>query len=363
MASSIYSLPKRYRLTLALLIGGLSFFSPRHGLVCDGIIEYEIILADGSIVLANASSHADLWRALQGGGNNFGVVTNFVARTFRQDRLIWAGYNYHPVSAAPQLLEAFHDLSKKEMFDEFATTWLGIGYSSKWRATAIASHVVYTKPQKRPQALESFMKARRFWSTVKLRSISDTGREMDSKTPPGYRYEQSSGYSPIEKFYRLIVFHRAKFMTTTFENNLTILTAAFKAFQASIESIRSVRGMTWSFVIQSLHSSTTAKSEASVLGFETDKNLVVVLVSASWTHKEDDQNVHESAEDLISKIETRAKELGVYNKYKYMNYAGSRQDPISGYGKENKQFLQDVSTKYDPQGIFQKVCIGGFKVF
>lgn len=60
-----------------LLGGGISFFSGRKGFGCDSIVNYEVVLADGSVVNANNEENADLWRALKGGMNNFGIVTRF----------------------------------------------------------------------------------------------------------------------------------------------------------------------------------------------------------------------------------------------------------------------------------------------
>lgn len=36
------------------------------------LINIKVVLADGTIVEANADNHADLWRALKGGTSNFG---------------------------------------------------------------------------------------------------------------------------------------------------------------------------------------------------------------------------------------------------------------------------------------------------
>jgi len=52
--------------------GGLSFLSAEYGLVCDNVVNYEVVLADASIVNANASSNSNLYWALKGGGNQFG---------------------------------------------------------------------------------------------------------------------------------------------------------------------------------------------------------------------------------------------------------------------------------------------------
>jgi hypothetical protein len=52
------------------------------GLACDTIINMEMVLADGSIVNANATSNADLWKAMKGGSGNFGIVTRFDVEAF-----------------------------------------------------------------------------------------------------------------------------------------------------------------------------------------------------------------------------------------------------------------------------------------
>lgn len=65
-----------------ILGGGVSWYTPKRGFACDSVVNYEVVLADGSIVQANRSSHADLWRALKGGGANFGVVTRFDVEAF-----------------------------------------------------------------------------------------------------------------------------------------------------------------------------------------------------------------------------------------------------------------------------------------
>lgn len=56
-----------------LLGGGLSFLSAQYGLACDNVVEYEVVLADSTIVKANSRSNTDLFWALKGGGNQFGM--------------------------------------------------------------------------------------------------------------------------------------------------------------------------------------------------------------------------------------------------------------------------------------------------
>lgn len=46
------------------------------------MVNYEVVLADGSIVNANKRENPRLFKALKGGGNNFGIVTRFDMTAF-----------------------------------------------------------------------------------------------------------------------------------------------------------------------------------------------------------------------------------------------------------------------------------------
>ena len=89
---------------------------------------------------------------------------------------------------------------------------------------------------------------------------------------------------------------------------------------------------------------------------------VVFLLSHSWAKKSDDEAVAKTAKRLLGEIDSFAKASGIGCKFRYLNYAASWQDPVASYGVENVKFLRDVSGKYGPEGVFWKLCSGGFKV-
>lgn len=63
--------------------GGFGFGSRMFGMNCDAVVEVEVVLADGQVVLANEVHNADLFWAVRGGtGSQFGIVTRVSYRLY-----------------------------------------------------------------------------------------------------------------------------------------------------------------------------------------------------------------------------------------------------------------------------------------
>ncbi|KAJ7610133.1 FAD-binding domain-containing protein [Roridomyces roridus] len=94
-----------------LLGGGIAFQGPLYGWASDRIKELDVVLVTGQLVTATATNqYSDLFLALRGGANRFGIVTRYelyAAHTgTRNDKLWYGGLIVYPGSAATALLKA-----------------------------------------------------------------------------------------------------------------------------------------------------------------------------------------------------------------------------------------------------------------
>lgn len=64
------------------LIGGVHYFINKYGFAMDNVVRYDVVLGNGTQVIADNSTNRDLFWALKGGANNFGLVTKFTLKTY-----------------------------------------------------------------------------------------------------------------------------------------------------------------------------------------------------------------------------------------------------------------------------------------
>lgn len=75
-----------------------------------------------------------------------------------------------------------------------------------------------------------------------------------------------------------------------------------------------------------------------------------------------DDILYAAAEETVAEIKAASIKASTANPYIYLNYAGEHHDPLGGYGAANIKTMKQLSQKYDPQGVFQKLVPGGWKL-
>ncbi|KAI0006958.1 FAD-binding domain-containing protein [Xylariaceae sp. FL0662B] len=328
------------------LQGGLSYFSYARGFVCDNVVNYEIVLASGEIVNANADTNRDLWVALKGGGaNNFGIVTRFDLSVFEQGQL-WGGkvFYFQPafLGKTRSLVDYLHDPNA----DVDIHICLSLGYAAALGDIVCMNDIFCARPEK-PKALEPF---------ADIEPQIDQMNTLRVDSLKNFTAEAFSG----------ALSNRVVKMSTTVKADTEILEYAVETYRASFEKLKGVENLLFSITFEPLPVSLMEQSVArggNSLGLKpSDGPLVVVLFYTSWDSPSDDEIVYSVNKEALQAIDNEAQRKRVSASYLYFSYTSTHQDPIGSYGAESKKRLQAVSAKYDPDGFFQTAVAKPFKL-
>ncbi|KAF3400409.1 Bifunctional solanapyrone synthase, partial [Talaromyces pinophilus] len=322
--------------------GGISYFSPRYGWTCDTVTNYQIVLADGDIVNANNHSNRDLFQALKGGNNNFGIVTQVTLTTFAQGDM-WAATLYNDLSIVDDVIAEFVKINSPTEYDQYASLITSFGYSQAQNMTLISSNLEYTKPVENPPVYEAYLALPSLTSKSQITNMTNLSFATQALQPNGAR---------------------SLSLVTTLLSTAPVIKAAYQAWNASVPSIKNISNIIFALALEPLppifysrHASTNS------LGLEdrTD-SLVIALISATWYTAEDDAVVDSTAQSLLDNINAAASKLGGLDPYIYLNYAGQNQHPIASYGQKSVRELLKVRARVDPTQVFTKQVPGGYKI-
>ncbi|KAK7726255.1 hypothetical protein SLS53_007706 [Cytospora paraplurivora] len=90
---------------------------------------------------------------------------------------------------------------------------------------------------------------------------------------------------------------------------------------------------------------------------------VIVDTTAAYGNESDDTLVETEMYNIVDKQKAVLKSSGYLIDFVYFNYADISQGVYSSWGADNVAQLQAASRKYDPNGVFQHMVPGGYKVF
>jgi hypothetical protein len=105
------------------------------------------------------------------------------------------------------------------------------------------------------------------------------------------------------------------------------------------------------------------KNGGNALGLDPEEgDRYIIQIAIQWSDEKGGGAVYRLASDVLSSTKEKSIRRGAGSAPVYMNYASMFQDVISSYGTANKQRLVEISKKYDPQQVFQKLQPGYFKL-
>ncbi|KAH8651349.1 hypothetical protein BX600DRAFT_516920 [Xylariales sp. PMI_506] len=332
--------------------GGISYFSNAHGFACDNVASYEVVTATGDVITASPDDNQDLYWALRGGGNNFGLVTRFELVSYPLDhRAMWFGKLTHPGVQNSSLIRAFFNYAREgSQVDMDSTILFSFVYVQSQDQNIIVTEVEYPEQVEEgsyPAVYSAFFdvpNALRVISTTK--SLSQIAQDHSDANPNG---------------------KRQAYWTATFRLDLQLIHEIVNIWHEEIEPIKkTIAGFVPVMTLQVITVSMLeqmSRNGGNALGLQDEEAPLLTFVpSAMWADAADDDAIHAAYGNWLQRATEAARSRGLDHPYLYMNYASQFQDPIASYGKKNAQRLRDVAQKYDPEAFFQKLQPGYFKL-
>jgi hypothetical protein len=301
-----------------------------------------VVLASGLIVDVNLDSYPDLYWALRGGGNNFGIVTRFDLKTITQGSL-WSGSLIYLPEYTDDAIDAFYNYGINAATDPKSAVIMNWAYD-EGLFLAVAD-LEYANTTENPPIFQNFTAIPTYENTMADRTLSEVTNMFQESNPNGLRESYwTATFSPTKDM--------ITFLVNTFEEQAIRGANATGYLPALVLQIISTDMMTQ-----------MQKNGGNALGLSPeDGNLLLLNLSFMWDDIADDNLIFNILGTITANSIAYAQANGLYNEYLYMNYASQYQAVIPSYGTENFNKLKDVSAKYDPFQVFQNLQPGYFKL-
>ena len=284
-------------------------------------------------------SNPDLFRALKGGTNNFGLVTRVDLATVPISRILGGGIVYD-FSHRKAVFDAFANIAGAKQYDVHASIVAALIFNSTSKEWAVSTTPIYTLPETNPKVYEELFAIPNITSTVELVHLHKFANE--TPTPP----------------------LNWQFWTGTYGVSSVLLDRIFNIVNQTIYNFTIPEGIVWALAFEPLPTGflEPGAGKNSLGTSPTDGNSMILLVSPLWPDSASNRKVHAKAAELMEWIDAEAEVMAELKPFIYANYAGWTQKPIHSYRRKNVEFLRRTAEKYDPEGVFQKKVPGGFKL-
>ncbi|CAA9965606.1 GlcD FAD-FMN-containing dehydrogenase [Pyrenophora teres f. maculata] len=311
--------------------GGYGYLTGKYGLTIDNLLSVNIVLASGEQVLASESSKPDLYWAVRGAGQNFGVTTTFTFQAYEQKNPVFSGPLIFLPEKIPQLVEfvnKFHTVNDGNQ----AMIW-GFSAPPPANAPVVLCQLFHNGTEKEGKAF--------FADLFELGPIAD----MTAMIP----YEklnsllnQSAGFDGRKQF------SGGAFKLPLDANLAVQLHAEFNAFVASHErmneSMMLFETIPYRKVIEVPNDKTS---------FSNRGDYYNVATMFKWFDPSLDGEIRSFSRNLLKKIsETAADRSNDGGVGQYANYVLDAEVEAKEIFGANVRRLEELKHKYDPDNLF-----------
>lgn len=335
-----------------VLGGGLSYMSQQYGWAASSVIEYEIVLANGTVTTASATQNPDLFRALKGGGNNFGIVTTYVLQTYKQGNVYGGNLAFlRTPETDTKLLKAVRDFTEYNTDDKAAV----IVTAERSTANAIDSWILfifYDGVDVPEDTFKNFTDVGPITNTCRVQTYAELIGESNwvivkasvvdigTETIPMPPLENAGLMDELHAHWRNVS------GTVQLEPGI-VASIAYQPFPKRIAAAARERG-------------------ADLIDCDADVDKLIIEMNYSFTLQADYGKMADTLEATYTGVRERvvawqqAGEMPETYLPVFMNYGFYRQDYFGRLKPENAAFARQVAAQVDPDGLFRDRT-GGFR--
>ncbi|ROT35238.1 FAD-binding domain-containing protein [Sodiomyces alkalinus F11] len=296
------------------LTGGFSYFANERGLDVDNVAGYRVVLCNGTIVEANPSINPDLYWALKGGSNNFGLKGLCGGR----------------VTFPPHTLDTLKDQYQVKTSVETPDIHIlpAYIYDGTLNTTYGFSPIVYNQEAVAlPRALQPWLDVEHSDSTIKYRTYHDLATELVAGFPDGLK--------------------------------VNFLLDRFSQFYSSFSHIEGLFGL---HTVMPIPPSAIEKAgKNNPVGLDRARpgeNLTVFYLGLQFLQFDNESDIDEvfpAWDVFIRTLQVEAKSRDVLFPHMYVKLDCKQLLHDASYGKENVRRLHEIQEKYNPSLVFQRL--------
>ncbi|TAQ86205.1 hypothetical protein B7494_g5471 [Chlorociboria aeruginascens] len=315
--------------------GGYSWLTQQYGLTCDTTISYNLVLPNGSITTVD-ETQPDLFFALKGGLNRFGIVTSIVYKTVPQGQ-VYGGLQIFDALQIPDLIAATETYQQTNTDPKAQLIFTLNGAVTELVAPVIL--ILFYDGPTRPSAFDPYNGIIPTISTLQTQSFASFSTSTPSTATAGNR----GAFHTLMTSSLTTGFMAAVANESTYWGTFTGLHPAF-FLSYDIEP----------FAPYGQYSTDSA--------FPHANNPLPLNLYFSWELEEDDAFWRAAIQTSVDTLTQVAIDEGIYSEdmYAYPNYALDTYTGDQVYGPVNAARLRSIQTEYDPDSVM--LLAGGFTI-